>query len=186
MKVSRRPQLHAIENAGLLESKFRRLVQNPEKIISRYIEPGMKVLDLGCGTGYFTTQIAKRLNDAGKVIAADVQKGMLAILAKKVEGFEFRERIEILLCKNDRLSFNEKFDFILCFYSFHEMEYLDDIIQEIAHISKPYTKILIAEQKFHVPKKLFLSFVEKMQMKGFKIIERPKIFLSRAVLMQYV
>ena len=44
----------------------------------------MTVLDLGCGTGYFTLETAKLLDNNGKVIAADVQKGMLDILKQKL------------------------------------------------------------------------------------------------------
>ena len=49
-----------------------------------YVRPGMTVLDLGCGPGYFTLEIAKLLDNNGKVIAADVQKGVLDILKQKL------------------------------------------------------------------------------------------------------
>ena len=69
--------LHPLEKARVLESRFRFLVQNPRKIFKKYIQPDMTVLDLGFGTGFFTLEILKLLNHKGKVVAADVQNGML-------------------------------------------------------------------------------------------------------------
>ena len=46
----------------------------------------MKVLDIGCGPGFFTIEIAKLLNGSGQVIAADMQEGMLCKVQQKVEG----------------------------------------------------------------------------------------------------
>jgi ubiquinone/menaquinone biosynthesis C-methylase UbiE len=37
------------------------LIQNPEKILKSFISEGMSVLDLGCGPGFFTVEIAKML-----------------------------------------------------------------------------------------------------------------------------
>ena len=39
----------------------------------------MTVLDIGCGPGFFTREIAKMLNGTGKVIDANIQEGMLKI-----------------------------------------------------------------------------------------------------------
>ena len=78
----------------------------------------------------------------------------------------------------------EKVDFILAFYAFHEMKYLDSIINELQKILNPETKIFISEQKFHVSKYTFNTIVQKMENIGFEIYKRPKIFLSRTVIMK--
>lgn len=176
--------LHPVENAGALENRFRRFFQNPEKILKNYIQPGMTVLDLGCGTGYFTTEMARLIGISGKVMALDVQEGMLDILRNKLKNSDLKHTIHIHQCKENTLELSEKFDFILAFYAFHEMRYLDNILIELKEIVKPETKILIAEQKFHVNKPTFHSFIQKMENNGFIVRERPKIFLSRAAIMQ--
>ena len=38
------------------------------------------------------------------------------------------------------LGFTEKVDFILAFYSFHEMKYIDDIIQSLKEVAKQETE----------------------------------------------
>jgi ubiquinone/menaquinone biosynthesis C-methylase UbiE len=137
--------LHPLKKTGALESRLRLLLQNPRRILKKYIGPGMTVLDLGCGTGYFTLEIAKLLEMKGKVVAADVQKGMLEILKQKVRNSELHKQIQIHNNQENTLSLRVKFDFILAFYCFHEMKYIDNIACELQEIVKPETKILISE-----------------------------------------
>ena len=176
--------LHPVENASALESRLRLLLQNPSRILKKYIHSGMTVLDLGCGTGYFTLEIAKLLEKKGKVIASDVQKGMLEVLKQKLENRELQKQIQIHNNQENTLNLTEKVDFILAFYAFHEMKYLDSIIYDLQKILKPETKIFISEQKFHVSKFTFNTIVKKMENIGFEICKRPKIFLSRTVIMK--
>ena len=176
--------LHSLENVNALESRFRRLLQNPKRILKKNIRQGMTVLDLGCGTGYFTLEMAKLLNGKGKVIAIDVQEGMLEILEQKLKNSSLKQQVQIFNNPPQSLDFEERVDFILAFYSFHEMKYIDDIIQSLKEVVKPETKILISEQKIHVSKKMFESIINRMANKGFIVCERPKIFFSRSVVMK--
>ena len=176
--------LHPVEKAGALESRLRLLLQPPGRILKGYIHPDMTVLDLGCGTGYFTFEIARLLGKKGKVIAADVQNGMLEVLKQKLGNSELQKLIKIHKNQETTLNLTENVDFILAFYVFHEIKYLDSIVNEIQKILKPETKILISEQIFHVSKYTFNTIVEKMENIGFEICKRPKIFLSRTVIMK--
>ncbi len=184
MNTLHKTHLHHLNKASALESRLRLLLQNPGRILKRHIHPGMTVLDFGCGTGYFTIEIAKLLDQKGKVIAADVQKGMLDILQQKVEYSEFRQQIQIQKNQEHTLNLTEKVDFILAFYAFHEMKYIDEIIKDLQKIIKPETKVLISEQKFHVSKSTFNAIIQKMENVGFEIYERPRVFLSRTVVMK--
>lgn len=181
---NRNPHLHSIENAGGLESSFRFKFQNPKKILGPYVKPGMTVLDLGCGPGFFTTEIASLLDHSGKVIAADIQDGMLDKLVQKISGTELEGIIQVHKCQEKSLKLTDKIDFVLAFYSFHEMSGFENIIDEIKLLLKQDGVIFIAEQKFHVQKNAFKEIVDKMIKKGFEITSKPKVFLSRAVVMK--
>lgn len=181
---NRNIHIHSVEKAGALESSFRYIFQNPRKILETYLKPGMTVLDLGCGPGFFTTEIGHILGNSGKVIAADIQNGMLEKVRQKISGSDLECIVKIHKCQENSLNLTDKIDFVFAFYSFHEMSCLDNIIDEIKWLLKPEGEIFITEQKFHVPKSMFIDIIDKMRKRGFEITKQPKVFLSRAVVMK--
>jgi SAM-dependent methyltransferase len=50
------------------------------------LDPGMTVLDAGCGPGRVTVPLARAVGPEGEVVALDVQEGMLARAREKVEA----------------------------------------------------------------------------------------------------
>jgi ubiquinone/menaquinone biosynthesis C-methylase UbiE len=69
----------------VLDSGFRRFFQPPEKIIERSsIKAGMTVLELGCGSGAYTTYVARAVGGQGKLYAVDIQPAMLRQLERKL------------------------------------------------------------------------------------------------------
>jgi len=70
---------------GILDSDYRRRLQPPWQVILRSgIEPGMQVLEVGCGSGGYTTYVAHAVGPEGKVYALDIQPEMLAQLRAKL------------------------------------------------------------------------------------------------------
>lgn len=171
-----------LERARGLDNPLRKLFQNPNRLLKSYIAKGMIVLDLGCGPGYFTVEIAKMLNDSGKIIAADLQEGMLEILRKKIKGTNLEQKIALHKCEENKIGTSEKVDFILAFYMIHEVKNKDNLFLELKSILNPGGKMLIVEPKFHVSRKAFEKMVIKLETTGFRIIERPKVFYGRTVL----
>ena len=172
-----------VELAGGLDNRVRRLLQNPRKLLDHYIGPGMTVLDLGCGPGFFSIEIAKMLMDSGKVIAADLQEGMLKKVSKKIRGTELERRIEIHKSEATKIGVAEPVDFVLVFYMIHEVPDQETLLEELKSILKPNGKIYIIEPKFHVSKKSFEAMSAKIKSLGFEVIESPKVFFSRTVLL---
>jgi ubiquinone/menaquinone biosynthesis C-methylase UbiE len=69
----------------ILESRMMENVAGPEAIIKRAgIEPGMTVLDAGCGPGRLSVPLAKYLGPGGKLVALDLQAEMLKRLDQRV------------------------------------------------------------------------------------------------------
>jgi ubiquinone/menaquinone biosynthesis C-methylase UbiE len=143
----------------------------------------MTVLDLGCGPGFFSVEIAKMVSDSGKVIAADLQDGMLEKVNKKIKGTVLEPRITIHKCQEDKIGVTENVDFVLIFYMIHEVPDQGSLLRELKSILKPGGKIFIIEPNFHVSKKSFEEMTNKITDMGFEILDRPKVFISRAVLL---
>ncbi|MCP4132201.1 MAG: class I SAM-dependent methyltransferase [bacterium] len=173
-----------VEHANSLDGKLRRFFQNPEKILSPYISEGMTVLDTGCGPGFFSIEIANMVGESGKVIAADLQQGMLDIVKKKVQNTALEKRIVLHKCDSDKIGVMEKVDLVLAFYMLHEVPDQKVYLQEMKSILKPGGKLLVIEPKFHVTKKKFAVLKQDCKEMGFEPIEEPKVFMSRAVLLK--
>ncbi|MCL2116697.1 MAG: class I SAM-dependent methyltransferase [Methanobrevibacter sp.] len=172
------------EHSGMLDTKFRKFFHNPEKILKPYISKEMRVLDMGCGPGFFTIEMANLVENTGSVIAADLQEEMLFKLKDKVKNTIFEDKISFLKCEKDKIGLSDDFDFILVFYMLHEVPSQRKFLEELFSHLKANGKILISEPKFHVTKKDFQKSEKIINEIGFKIIERPSIFLSRSIVIQ--
>jgi ubiquinone/menaquinone biosynthesis C-methylase UbiE len=170
--------------AGGLDNRIRRWLQNPRKILGAYIKEGMTVLDVGCGPGFFSIELAQMVGKSGRVIAADLQEGMLQKLRDKIQGTELEERITLHKCEKNKLGLSENVDFVLAFYMVHEVPDHQGLLKEIKSILKPTGYVLIVEPPFHTSKTEFEETVRKAQDVGLKTIDRPKIFPNRVVILQ--
>jgi ubiquinone/menaquinone biosynthesis C-methylase UbiE len=74
----------------LLASPVRKLIDNPEKILSPYVKKGMNVLDAGCAMGFFSIPMAKMVGKNGKVISVDLQEKMISNLERKIKKSKLR------------------------------------------------------------------------------------------------
>ena len=176
----------SVEKAGGLDNKFRRFLQNPKKILKPYIKEGMTVLDLGCGPGFFTIEIAKMTGASGKVIAADLQDGMLQKVKDKISGTPLEQIISLHKCEENKIGLNETVDFILAYYFVHEVPDQDVLFKEIYTILKPGGNMLIVEPPFHVSKAGFNEMLTKIENAGLEIISEPKSFLNKEVLLKKI
>lgn len=173
----------SVEHAGSLDNSLRRIFQNPRKILSPYLQEGLTVLEPGCGPGFFTLDIAKLVGENGKVIAADLQEGMLNIIKGKIEGSELEHRIVLHKCEQDKIGVTEKVDFVLLFYMVHEVADKKSFFTEISALLKTNGKLLIVEPPIHVSKAAFEDSLEIAKSCGLKIISRPKMFPDKVALL---
>jgi precorrin-6B methylase 2 len=72
--------------AFVLTGPLRRLVLPAEPVLSQLgLGPGLTVVEVGPGPGFFTFDLAARVQPGGRVVCVDVQPGMLARIQARAE-----------------------------------------------------------------------------------------------------
>jgi ubiquinone/menaquinone biosynthesis C-methylase UbiE len=166
-----------------IDPPFRRWFHDPQKIVGPYVAPGMTVLDIGCGVGWFSIPMAGMVGAGGKVVAVDLQQQMLNMLRRRAEKAGVAARIELHKCEQNRLGVQVEADFALIFAMLHEVPDQGRLLGEVRDCLKPGGKLLLAEPPIHVTAKKFAGEVKVAEETGFQIVERPKLRWSHAVVL---
>ena len=129
----------------LLDSDYRRFLQPPGLIIERSgIQAGMKVLEIGPGSGAYTPFVARVVGDQGKLYALDIQADMLAQLQAKLERPENEDLHNIQLF--NRSAYDLPFEF-----SSLDLVYMITVFQEIPDKPRTLKEIMRGPQTGRLP-----------------------------------
>ena len=133
----------------LLDSDFRRRLQPPQKVIERSgIKEGMSVLDLGCGSGTFTTFVARAVGRKGRVYALDIQPDMLKQLQEKLSRPENRDikNVELINSSACELPFADgSLDLVYMVSVLQEILDRQRALQEVKRVLGPEGILAISE-----------------------------------------
>jgi ubiquinone/menaquinone biosynthesis C-methylase UbiE len=121
----------------------------PEKNLAQFhIDPGMKVADMGAGTGYYAFLISELVGPSGKVYAFDVVKDLLNKLKSDALAKNLNN-IEVVWCDLDEVNGttlqNNIVDRIVITNTLFQMEKKDSFIQEAYRILKPNGKMMLVD-----------------------------------------
>jgi ubiquinone/menaquinone biosynthesis C-methylase UbiE len=132
-----------------LDSKFRRWMQPPGIIVRRSgIREGMQVLEIGCGSGCFTTYVARAVVPQGNVYALDIQEKMLAQLKKKLDlpAYSDIKNIELLHRSAYDLPFGDNtLDLVYMITVLQEIPDSDKALSEVRRVLTPGGHLAITE-----------------------------------------
>jgi ubiquinone/menaquinone biosynthesis C-methylase UbiE len=173
-----------VERAGSLDSRIRRFLQNPRRILGPYVKEGMTVVDLGCGPGFFTIDLAEMVGESGRVIAADLQEGMLEKLRRKIQGAALGGRITLHRCEPNRIGVPPGVDLVLAFYVVHEFPDATPLFEEIRSILNPDGRMLIVEPPLHVSRRAFEAMLQKARDAGLVPVEPPRMRVNKIVILK--
>ncbi len=171
----------------VLVNPLRRIMQNPRKILSPYIEPGTVALDAGCGMGFFSLDMARLAGPEGRVVCVDLQPQMIKALVRRATRAGVIDRIEPRICGKDGLGIGDlegKVDFALAFALVHEVPDAAAFFKEIHAALRPGGACLTAEPKGHVPGRRFEETLAAAGRAGFEVAGRPEIRRSHAALLK--
>ena len=132
-----------------LDSNYRRKIQPPDKLIQRSgIKEGMQVLEIGCGSGAFTTFVARAVGKQGKVYALDIEPKMLKQLENKLAKSENRdiENIELINRSAYELPFDDNsLDAVYMVGVLQEIPDRDRTLQQSKRVLKPGGILAVTE-----------------------------------------
>ncbi|WP_319508856.1 class I SAM-dependent methyltransferase [uncultured Methanolobus sp.] len=178
------PHVCPTEISLILNNRIRRLLQNPQKILAPYVRDGMDVLEVGCGPGFFTLDIARMVGKSGRVVAVDLQEGMLAKVRENIRRSGAGQNIVLHRCDEDRIGVSGNFDFVFLFYMVHEVVDKEAFFRELESLLKKDGQVYIAEPPLHVSKKAFEETIRIAGDTGFMVVDRPKRFPDKIVVLK--
>jgi ubiquinone/menaquinone biosynthesis C-methylase UbiE len=96
------------------------------------IKPGMRVLDLGCGTGITTQFVLRALGDSGHVYALDISGPMLAVAREQIAS----ERVIFLQADAAEVPnlISEPVDCIVCNSVFWQLRNKPEVLQSLHQV----------------------------------------------------
>lgn len=166
------------------DNLLRKTVHDPFKMLSRYVKSEDTVVDIGPGQGYFSIPMAHMVGDNGRIIAIDIQQQMLDRLKAKAEKAGVAGRITCTLVHDADFGLKNEADFVLAFWMVHEVPEKKIFLKNIYAALKSGKKLLIAEPYLHVSKKMMEETVQTALNIGFNLVDTPKYFFSRSVVLQ--
>jgi len=171
------------DHSKYLDNFIRKIIHNPQKMFRHYINAGDTVMDIGCGPGTFTIDLAKMVTKQGKVIGVDLQEGMLNRAKNKAQKNDVLDTITFHQCQSNKIGIEIKADFILTFFMVHETPDPIGFINEVCTLIKPGGYYYLAEPAFHVSKRQYEEINEQCIKNGLKIIKKSGV-ISRISVFQ--
>jgi ubiquinone/menaquinone biosynthesis C-methylase UbiE len=142
-----------VEGAAWLDRPEREREEAPSKAIAALgLRAGQVVADVGAGSGYYTVRLAKAVGPTGRVVATDLQPGMLDLLRARVA----RERlanVEVVAGRADDPVLPEKtFDLVLLVDVYHELAAPQVFVRKLKAALKPGGRLVLIEFRREDPR----------------------------------
>jgi len=118
------------------------------------LRPGQAVCDLGCGNGFYTLELARRVGPRGKVYAVDIQPEMLELLRKRMAAARLSNVVPVLGTETDPKLPAASFDLVLLVDVYHEFSHPEAMLAAIRRALRPGGQVALAEFRAedpHVP-----------------------------------
>mgnify|MGYP001557891083 CR=1 FL=1 len=166
-----------------------RLVQR-EVLKELELRNNMKVLDVGCGTGYLVEKAAREV-DGGLIRGVDVSPEMVKVAQRRIQRIK---NAEVVVADAEKLPYSKKvFDGVVSTLALHHFPDAQVAVREMARVAKKDGKIVLVDVQMHPlwlmnnMCKLEPGFVrmysdkevdDMLAKEGFQIIKRRRVGLA--------
>lgn len=157
--------------AWLVDNPLRRRYMG--QVLDRVgIRPGEQVLELGPGPGAFTVEAARRTEPGGKLVAVDIQPGMIAAVEKKVRAAGLTS-VETHVATAYELPLDaESIDRAFMVTVLPEIPDQQRALAELHRVLKPGGVLSITEEFLDPDYPLAQTTIRRAQEAGFELAER--------------
>jgi len=150
--------------AGWLERPEREAEERPDLLIPLLsLKPGMKVADIGAGTGYHVRRMAKLVAPGGTSYAVEIQPEMLELLVAKAKEHGLTNVAPVLGAIDDPKLPKGAIDLVLMVDVYHEFSHPYEMLSRICDSLKPGGRVVFVEfraEEVRVPIKLLHKMSE--------------------------
>ncbi len=170
-----------------LLNPLRKIFENPDKLLGRFVRDGMVILEPGCGMGYFTLPLARMTGPSGRIIATDIQEKMISALRKRAQKAGLLNRLDLRVIKPDNMELEDLYatvDLVIAIHVVHEVPDQNLFFREMVKVLKPGGKLFMVEPKGHVTRQNFERSVAVARESGLQADPLFNLLKERRVLMQ--
>jgi SAM-dependent methyltransferase len=133
--------------------------------------PGMSVLDIGCGAGWFWSSTAQSLPADLDITLADMSEGMVAEALERVRGTGRWQQVTGQVADVCKMPFADaSFDRVMALHMLYHAEDQPAAIAEIARVMKPDGVALVATNGGNN-----MATADALRQKAFDLPDRPVI-----------
>lgn len=158
-----------VGGAGWLERPEREAEEAPSKALAALeLKPGMVVADIGAGSGYYTSRMAKLVGATGKVYATDIQPGMLELLNRRIQAEALTNVTPVLGAMEDPALPAAAIDLAIMVDVYHELQNPQVFLQKLRPVFKPGGRLVLVEFRKEDPNVPILA-VHKMSVAEVKL-----------------
>lgn len=135
-----------VEGAPWLTRPERIEEEDPDRMLSALgIKRGAVVADIGAGVGYHSWRLANIVGPSGKVIAEDIQQGMIELLKKNIADRKLKNVDVVLGTQTDPKLPNNSVDLVLMVDVYHEFSDPAAMMAHIRDALKPDGRVVLVE-----------------------------------------
>ena len=143
------------------------LFVNPYNLLNAAgLKPGQKVLEVGCGPGFFTIPAARIVGEKGRVYALDINPVAVETVRRKIKERGLKN-VEVILANASKTGLpEESIDVAFLFGVIHALDDVDAVMQEMHRVLK--VRGVLSIQKSWWSEEKLLDTVTKNGLFSFK------------------
>ena len=111
------------------------------------VKPGMTVVDMGCGNGFYSLQMGRLVGERGRILGVDIQPQMLYMLRQRMEEVGVENITPILGSLHDPRLPENTADLILLVDVYHEFSHPERMLAAMRAALKPDGLIVLVEYR---------------------------------------